>query len=554
MIILAGRRKLPVIVVMASLASACSGGSGSASFDDGAPPAPPSLTVTTTSLPNGAQNVLYSQTLQASGGTRPYTWSVTGSLPLGLALTSDGGITGTPLNATTSTLDVNVHDASSPQLFVRASISLRIVAALKLFTSGPSGQTNVGRDFQMNISRSGGISPFNWTLQAGSGPLPPGLTMTGNSEKGDLTISGIPMVPGSYSFTLQLQDTGPPQQTAIQPVSLDVANNLAIQSFNLPPGAQGVPYSALLQAAGGQPPYNWSLAPLRALPAGLQLSTTGAVSGVPTLADIEGIENPVHYGTVATVTDSATPQHSVATVLSFLIYRKARISTSFLPTVTANTPVSIQLAASGGIGQYTWTLLSQNLPSGIAFSAATGAISGQTSHTGSFAVTVQATDAGPPVQTSDTFALQLSVVSSLPRNNSPFAATPLSNGTYYASVSPLSDPPTGIVSADIDYYAVSANAGNIVTVETTAHRLTPRSPVDTVLEFVDLNDNQLALCIPAPFICVNDDFTGAGLDSRLALEVPPGNSGPLTFYIKVLDFRGDARPDFRYTLTISGAN
>jgi hypothetical protein len=44
------------------------------------------------------------------------------------------------------------------------------------------------------------------------------------------------------------------------------------------------------------------------------------------------------------------------------------------------------------------------------------------------------------------------------------------------------------------------------------------------------------------------------VDSKLNLKVPDANSGPLTFYVRVLDFRGDARPDFVYTISVSGAN
>lgn len=57
------------------------------------------LTVTTTSLPNGAVGSAYSVTLTASGGSSPYTWTETsgGALPAGLAaVTSAGVIAGTP--------------------------------------------------------------------------------------------------------------------------------------------------------------------------------------------------------------------------------------------------------------------------------------------------------------------------------------------------------------------------------------------------------------------------------------------------------------------------
>ena len=50
------------------------------------------LTITTSSLANGTQNVAYSATLAAGGGTLPYTWSLAGgSLPTGLTLSEHRG-------------------------------------------------------------------------------------------------------------------------------------------------------------------------------------------------------------------------------------------------------------------------------------------------------------------------------------------------------------------------------------------------------------------------------------------------------------------------------
>ncbi|MCX6008632.1 MAG: putative Ig domain-containing protein [Chloroflexi bacterium] len=70
------------------------------------------LTVTTTSLvPDGQVGTFYTQTLQASGGTTPYTWSLySGSLPTGLSLTGNV-ISGTPAVVETSTFTVQVTDA-----------------------------------------------------------------------------------------------------------------------------------------------------------------------------------------------------------------------------------------------------------------------------------------------------------------------------------------------------------------------------------------------------------------------------------------------------------
>ena len=53
--------------------------------------APPPIVITT-SLPGGTTGTAYSTTLQASGGTTPYTWAITsGSLPVGLTLNSSTG-------------------------------------------------------------------------------------------------------------------------------------------------------------------------------------------------------------------------------------------------------------------------------------------------------------------------------------------------------------------------------------------------------------------------------------------------------------------------------
>jgi hypothetical protein len=76
---------------------------------------PPPLSVATGSLPTGIVDTPYSQTLQASSGVQPYTWSVPpGTLPVGLNLASNGVISGTPLATGTSNFTVKVTDSSTP--------------------------------------------------------------------------------------------------------------------------------------------------------------------------------------------------------------------------------------------------------------------------------------------------------------------------------------------------------------------------------------------------------------------------------------------------------
>ncbi len=86
----------------------------------------PNLAVTSASLPKGTQSVSYSQSLFASGGNTPYAWSLlSGSLPVGLTLSSGGLISGTPTAAGVFDFTVQLTDSSNPQQ--TASVPLRIV-------------------------------------------------------------------------------------------------------------------------------------------------------------------------------------------------------------------------------------------------------------------------------------------------------------------------------------------------------------------------------------------------------------------------------------------
>ena len=94
-------------------------------------PTPPPLTITFPTgdrLPNAREDEPYSQTLQASGGTRPYTWSVSPALPSWLQLDpATGALTGTPPNDNDFTRTYTVRDSTLPRnLTDSRSISLRI--------------------------------------------------------------------------------------------------------------------------------------------------------------------------------------------------------------------------------------------------------------------------------------------------------------------------------------------------------------------------------------------------------------------------------------------
>lgn len=84
------------------------------------------LAVSTSTLPQASVGTEYSATLAATGGTAPYSWSVTaGDLPAGLSLAADGTVSGTPTAAGESTVTVRVSDANA--LFASKSLALTVV-------------------------------------------------------------------------------------------------------------------------------------------------------------------------------------------------------------------------------------------------------------------------------------------------------------------------------------------------------------------------------------------------------------------------------------------
>lgn len=76
---------------------------------------PPPLQITTTQVPDPQVGQAYSFTMQASGGTSPYTWSAQG-FPAGFSMDSSGTITGSSGQEEQGTVTVVVIDAAREYL------------------------------------------------------------------------------------------------------------------------------------------------------------------------------------------------------------------------------------------------------------------------------------------------------------------------------------------------------------------------------------------------------------------------------------------------------
>src|SRR5712692_1248591 len=116
----------------------------------------------------------------------------------------------------------------------------------------------------------------------------------------------------------------------------------------------------------------------------------------------------------------------------FVIASQLQITTSNLPSATAQKSYNAPLADSGGVAPYSWTVSSGHLPPGLALSSSTGVISGMATSTGSYPFTAQVKDSGATPQSASK-SLTLSVVSS--PSTLLISTTILPNGTVQAAYS-----------------------------------------------------------------------------------------------------------------------
>ncbi len=178
------------------------------------PPQPPPLNITTTSLPAGTSSIAYSQTLTATGGNTPYTWSLaSGGLPPGLGLNAaTGAISGTPTTVGSYACTVQVSDSRVPPAVDTQQLSITInppqTPPLNITTTSlPAGTRSV--IYNQTLTATGGTPPYVWSLASGS--LPPGLVL--NAATG--VISGRATKKGNWNFVVRVRDsqTVPAQDT-----------------------------------------------------------------------------------------------------------------------------------------------------------------------------------------------------------------------------------------------------------------------------------------------------------------------------------------------------
>jgi hypothetical protein len=254
------------------------------------------------------------------------------------------------------------------------SSALYAQTPLQITTASPLPSGTVGSAYAVGLQAQGGNQPYSWSA---TGQLPPGLALLSSG-----VISGTPTTTGTYSFTVVIRDSS--GVSASKQLSLTVGgtggSTVSITTRTLPAGVVGQPYSQQISATGGTGTYTFTAT---GLPAGLTLSSSGLLSGTPTV--------PGNFTLSVQAKDTGNGSATASLTLAIQAAPLSITTSSPLFTGTVGTPYSQPFSAIGGVLPYTWSISSGNTD-GLTLDAATGNLAGTPQSAGTFNFTVQVAD------------------------------------------------------------------------------------------------------------------------------------------------------------------
>src|ERR1019366_5659797 len=192
---------------------------------------------------------------------------------------------------------------------------------------------------------AGGSPPYTFAVSSGS--LPPGLSLSAQG-----ILAGTPTTPGAYQFTVTAADSSAAPRSGSKAYALTVTSPAAIilSPPSLPAATLGQPEAARITAAGGSPPYTFSVS--SGSPPGLSLSAQGTLTGTPT--------TPGTYQFTVTAADSSAPPRSGSQAYALTVTSPAAIilSPPSLPLDGGCSPYDTLITATGGTPPYGFSVSS----------------------------------------------------------------------------------------------------------------------------------------------------------------------------------------------------
>ena len=355
-------------------------------------------TISTTSIPAGVQGAAYTANISGTGRS-DLIWSVVGTLPEGLSLSSSGysghsvaTISGTPSSSGTYTFALQAIDDQGN--VVQRSYTLSVQAAGTVAISPKTMATGSTLYYYSDTITASGESPVTLALASGS-KLPDGLVFA-QGASGQCTIKGVPTQAGTFSFSVVATDTA--GHSAQAAYSIDVKQaKLSISTTGLSGAEVGASYSGWINYDVDNPaslsarPYpssvRWSVIS-GALPSGLVLSNVTPGEGTTQHGLLSG--TPTKPGTYTFTLQASDGTSTSARQFTLVVSGSApAFNTSSLPDGALGEAYEAMLYASGS-KPISWS--ATGLPSGLSLSS-DGILSGTPSGAGEYSVAVKATNA-----------------------------------------------------------------------------------------------------------------------------------------------------------------
>jgi large repetitive protein len=315
------------------------------------------------------------------GGTASLTAMVTNdtaSAGVTWSLTGAGSLTGNTTTAVTYNAPASVTAASVATVKATSVADSTKTATFTVNLVTPPSITpatlpggNVGTPYSQTVSVTGGVAPYTLSI---TGTQITGVTFTAGATSA--TLSGIPTTAATFGFTVKVTDSGSPAQSSsvVYSVVIGAQLPLSITTSSLPGGTLNSVYPPVsINATGGFAPYSFGAT---GLPAGMNLSSGGSLTGTPTAAG--------SFSVTITVTDSETPTAATANVTLPLTITAPHLALApgagGLPNATQNAAYSASLTPSGGVGPYSIALdgTSAAMPTGLTFNSTTASTAAAT--------------------------------------------------------------------------------------------------------------------------------------------------------------------------------
>ena len=291
----------------------------------------PTLGITPTGLGTATANVAFTTTLSASGGTAPYSYSISsGATPAGVTLNSSTGtLSGTPTAAGPYNFTVTVTDANGASGSRAYSGAVNVAAPIAGANSATVAANSGANAITLNLSGGAATS-----VAVASAPSHGTATASGTS----ITYTPTAGYSGTDSFTYTATNGSGTSSPA--PVAITIsAPTLGIAPTVLSAATASVAFSTTLSASNGTAPYIYSITG-GSVPTGMALNTAiGTLSGTPTAA------GPYNFTVTVTDANGATGSRAYSGAVNVAAPIAGALSASVAANSSAN---AITLNLSGG--------------------------------------------------------------------------------------------------------------------------------------------------------------------------------------------------------------